>query len=330
MANPKMLWNQLAGKTRSLKRTFDRFIEKWQSHIQLGVLLLLGGFLAAFPWDQFPLSTQHPKISDFFVHLFAAIGEAMAIAAVIAGVVDEAAKRKLLKEFAENISDHIVGRLLPEKLREQIHEYLSVDFVRHGWVLTFDLKLWNREVENGPAGKMTKRFVQLITTSEFAMENRSPFERPYCVAYEVMQHWFKDLQSPEIRGVSINGDPRVPLTKCEDGFIKLDHESSPGLTVPMPGHSRSRDAHKLDIKLVSAEYLADNFYTSFDALHPVLETTVRVRYPVDRLEVVLYLSFADNSEAEVVTPDPGIHKQWKIKRPILPGQGFLLRWRPVA
>jgi hypothetical protein len=59
-----------------------------------------------------------------------------------------------------------------------------------------------------------------------------------------------------------------------------------------------------------------------------LHTTVRVRRPQD-MEVALYLSFADNTEAQPVKPlDAGFQEQWTITRPILTGQGILLRWRP--
>src|SRR5262249_35341770 len=125
------------------------------------------------------------------------IGEALVIAAVIAYLVDEAAKRRLLKEFAEEVSEHIIGRLLPSGLRERMFQYLTVDFVRSNWTIIYELKV--RYVTDEAAKEKEKeQHVELITQSSYSMENRSPLDKTYTIGYEVMKKWFEHLREPEI------------------------------------------------------------------------------------------------------------------------------------
>jgi hypothetical protein len=303
--------------------------EKTRYRLLLIALLLTGAGLAALPWKNWILFASHPDLSEIAIHLIVAIGEAMAVAAVIAIFVDEYEKDKfakeLVEEFTTHVSDHIVGRLLPATLREQLHEYLTVGFVRRTWDVTYNLQ-WKTPV--GPSGAAGARYVKLSTTSEYEMENCSPLDHDYRIGFEVVQRWFTNLPDPEITDVTIDGHSiNSGMTKSEGGFLKLDPGSNSALIVRMRGKSPNGPA-PVRIKLNSVEHLGDTFYTSFEALYPVLHTTVRVRRPQD-MEVALYLSFADNTEAQPVKPlDAGFQEQWTITRPILTGQGILLRWRP--
>jgi hypothetical protein len=195
------------------------------------------------------------------------IGEALAIAAVIAYLVDEAAKRRLLTEFAQDVSQHIIGRLLPSGLRERMLQYLTVDFVRSNWTVIYELKVRHQQTNAGTFEK----HVELMTESSYSMENRSPLDKTYIVAYEVMKKWFENLRAPEIKSVLVNGNP-VNGCRLKDGgtgvFVRLNPEDAPDLVVPMRGHGEKETPHKVDVRLKLAEYLGATFYTSFDALHP--------------------------------------------------------------
>src|SRR5260370_42704648 len=74
-------------------------------------LLLVGATLAAWPSESLP-TFGHPKFAEFVIHLVERIGEALAIAAVIATFLDEDAKRELLQKIAEDNSTHIVRRII--------------------------------------------------------------------------------------------------------------------------------------------------------------------------------------------------------------------------
>jgi hypothetical protein len=309
-----MAWKR---KLRSWLSEDGKFRLRWFT------LLLVGAVLAAWPSELIPRIEQHPKISEFSIHLIQALGEAMAIAAVIAGLVDEAAKRKFLREFAEDISTHIVGRLLPPLLREHIHHYLSVDFVRYNWEIVYRIDI----AEEG--------FIRLETTTRYEMENRSPFERKFVVGYEVEESWSPDIGKTRITFVKARDllheqdlferQEEELKTKKEGRFVKLCADRD--MEIIIPGYDL-QPQHRYSFELRSVEYFRDSFQTPFLALHPVLKTTLTVIYPKDRLEVDLSLTFDELDLA--AHPEPIKEgKKWTIVRPILPGQGFFVRWDPV-
>jgi hypothetical protein len=301
-----------------------RFRLRWIAILTVGAgLIVISTLIKA----NSKADTESSVEEELWARACSGIGEALAIAAVIAYLVDEAAKRKLLKEFAENVSEHIIGRLLPSGLRERMFQYLTVDFVRSNWTVIYELNVFKQDV----AGK-TEQHVQLSTTSSFVMENRSPLTKSYTVGYEVMKKWFQNLREPDIRSVKVNGQfvNGCQLIESSGGFVKLNPDVATGLVVDIPGHALNHEAHTAKVELKLAEYLGHTFYTSFEALHPVVGPTyVAAKYNADKLEVALSLSFADDNDAAYVRPEPGETLRWMIGKPILPGQGFVLRWRPT-
>jgi hypothetical protein len=304
-----------------------QFSEKFKFRALLVCLFALGAFLAAFPWDRFLVFPQFPRTVEFTWRILAGVGEAMAIAAVIAAVVDEAAKRKVLKEFAEDISTHIVGRLLPPPLREHIHQYLTVDFVRYNWEITYTLEVL----------KSNPEFVKLETKSVYEMENRSPFERQYTIAYEVEESWVPQIGSTRITFLKARdlkdqvdlfelgpANPQLKV-KNEHGYVKLCLDES--MRVHMPAYDPTSQ-HRCRFEVRSEEYFRNSFLVSFETFHPVLGTTLTVSYPQEKLKTALYLSFG-SADAALEDPIDG-GKKWTIQQPILPGQGFNVRWDPVA
>lgn len=303
----------------------NRFRLRWMTILCIGATLIVVSTVIKANIKE---DSEGSVALELWARACSGIGEALAIAAVIAYLVDEAAKRRLLTEFAKDVSQHIIGRLLPSGLRERMLQYLTVDFVRSNWTVIYELKVRHQQTNAGAF----ERHVELMTESSYSMENRSPLDKTYIVAYEVMKKWFENLRAPEIKSVLVNGNP-VNGCRLKDGgtgvFVRLNPEDAPDLVVPMRGHGEKETPHKVDVRLKLAEYLGATFYTSFDALHPVVgPTVVAAKYNADELEVSLSLSFADDAEAKRISPQPGENDRWQIERPILPGQGFVLRWRP--
>jgi len=302
---------------------------------KFGYLLLTafisGLFLAGVP-DHWLAITSHPQISEFVSHILRGLGDAMMIASIIAVTVDETAKRKLLKEFGENISTHVIGRLLPPELREHIHHYLNVDFVRYNWEITYTISLLSKH----------PHYVQLHTRSSYEIENRSPFPREYVIGYEVEEPCCgcKDVGVTHIKLAKARdlkpgherdlfelhyGDPLLK-TRSEEGFIKLCLDKDKNIM--MPGHDPGAQ-QRFKVEIESIEFYTDSFYTPFDTFHPVLQTTLSVLYPSEALEIDLSLTF--DSVKDAAQPETLAEgKKWTITRPMLPGQGFVVRWSPRA
>lgn len=101
------------------------------------------------------------------------------------------------------------------------------------------------------------------------------------------------------------------LRLCADIFVD---------TKPQP-HGRYR------FTIESIECLPAVLETPFIASIPVLETTVRVLYPKDKMSVFLSLSFAD--QTALLKTDLENGDEWLMNSPILPGQCILVRWSKI-
>ena len=81
-------------------------------------------------------------VCGFLTEIPRKIGDALIIAPLLALLVDEAAKTKLLREFSLDVSSHIMGRMLPVKLRDHLTGYLQMFLVRTRWDITYYIEKW--------------------------------------------------------------------------------------------------------------------------------------------------------------------------------------------
>jgi hypothetical protein len=290
--------------------------ERWRFRALLLLSALIGLALSLASWSSITILARHPTIVAIISLLFPKLGEALIIAPVLAIVVDEAAKRKLLKEFAEDISTHMVGGLLPPVLRAHIHQYLKLNFVRDNWDIEYTIaKVPGKE-----------GFIELQTKSSYDVENRSPFEQEYRFFYEVENSWFPDVGETQITEVK---GPGVQLKKGDSSFKTA---SVGGFTtfekiVRMPPYDpHKRNSYRFEVE--SVEFFKDGSFSPFIAAVPVLNLTLTVFYPKDHLHLDLNLSFDDVAKATKCT-ELQQGTQWVLKTPMLPGQSLLLRWEPT-
>lgn len=305
-----------------------RLPENWRFRLLLLVALIAGLLLASIKWEKNSRFEQHPRVAPVAARLLTGLGEALSIAALIGLLVDEGIKRRLLKEFGEGISIHIIGRHLPMVLREHLHNYLMLDFVRYNWEVTYIINVLAHNPE----------YVELRTESVYEIENGSPVKRSYPLAFEVERSWCPHIGETRITLVKAHdqktgtdifeyhhGDPRL-ITKIEDDYVKLQPDKN--MKIVMPG-CEPGSQHRFRFELESIEYYRNSFFTPFDALQPVVpDTTVTVIYEKDTLKVGLYLTFSDLSEATNPVDEQPTFTKWTINKPFLPGQGFIVRWNP--
>jgi hypothetical protein len=252
--------------------------------------------------------------------IFHKIGEALIIAPVLALLVDEAAKTKLLREFSLDASVHIIGHLLPGPLREHLGRYLRMFVVRTRWDITYDIEHWN-----GQQG-----YIRLKTFMEYDMENYSEHPTDYDFKYSVEESLYPHVGCTRITYVRLgeetyDGDALTDVVKVENDYQTYSHNK------PLQPHSlRSKPTYTFSAK--SEECFRDSGSSPFFANYPVMTTNLSVWYPHESLRVSLELTFDDVKTATNSVPiSSGDRKgiKWTIKGPMLPGQGFIVRWDAI-
>ena len=74
----------------------------------------------------------------------------------------------------------------------------------------------------------------------------------------------------------------------------------------------------------SEEFFPDGAIVPFFAKYPVLHTTLTVLYPIDQMDVFVDISIGHLDEPAILDDRAG--KTWKFGKPMLPGQGFSVRF----
>jgi hypothetical protein len=110
----------------------------------------------------------------------------------------------------------------------------------------------------------------------------------------------------------------------------------PSPAVEHDAKHRRRDARLAEdkqpsygIHIESEELVPEGSILPFFAKHPVLKTTLTVEYPIDQLKVVVEPSLAADKTDEGTPLEDGNGKRWEFPDPLLPGQGFTIRFRRI-
>lgn len=286
----------------------------------LVVLFALGMLLVAAPWGAWLHAEDGTAlVAPWFERFIHGLGEALAIAAILAFSVDAAAKRELLEDVVKNVSTHIVGHLLQPELRAVIDQYLKADLVRTSWNITYTITDW-------PGQPPDSGYRKLVTAFDYEMENRAGAARYYDCVYEVEKSLFPSIGKAEIRTV----EGRTLAGPSSD-FLSKDYPEAFYETRSNLGFEKKKvKIHKgrsYAIHAESVELVRDGSILPFYAKHPVLHTTLTVEYPVDRLDVWVELSLGALDPSEEGTPlEDGRGWKWEFARPMLPGQGFTVRF----
>lgn len=292
-------------------------------HVILGLIFVGGLFLAVFPWLWLVEATHVTWLGSRFDEVVHKMGDALMIAPILAIAVDQAAKQELLKEFAKDVSSHIIGRQLPEPMREYIRDYLDVEFLRSTWDVTYEISPWKRKdgsIENG--------HVQLATKSVFTMHNLTPKDRAYTFRYEVEDSWF-----PRIGDTRLTHASARPLVGG-GGFDWPEDKLKP----PLLKHDKGVQWFEEDVTIGAGKrwhFVAESvecFRDSstcppFNAYYAVEAMTIAVRYPKSMFTVSLTLTFGDVADAAEVPTETADETTWRLTKPMLPGQGFIVTWQ---
>lgn len=283
------------------------------------VLSLLGGPLSHAAL--FYLKPEQQSTAPWFWHLvgwFAdllpRIADALLIAPVLAAVVDRAAKENLLADFARDVSTHIIGRYVPRELRDHINTYLTVDIVRRDLDIVYELKEQEGDeeaivLETSMTSDLHNYSEKAIETTQFiAVSKGLNAKRKSSTLTEVT---FGDFTYRE-------GDQTTSLHSTGiDNVFRMKYQLAPSQTGESP--------HATRCILRAREYFGVSDQTAYLAVHPVIGVSVTFIHP-RKYAVELDLTFTQDSMAPPVPVYANGRSKWKLEAPILPGQGFFLKW----
>ncbi len=278
-------------------------------------LLIAGLVLRAFPWDSAVKLRDHPNWREFLIRLPVGLGEALIIALIISALVDSEAKRSMLREFAENVSLHIIGRWLPKELRAHLEGYLASDLLRKDWVIQYNIETWPDQ----------SKFFKLRSAIEYKIENRGESDRDYDFRYDVEESFFPHLGKAKIikcsGGATEDPERHDSFEYPRDSKIEClfqNNSYSVARKIAIPAGKVFRFTAE------SEECFRDGSSIPFFTYCPVLSSTLILNYPTDRLDIFVDLSFGDiETDATSEKTDTGV--VWTFVKPILPGQGFSIR-----
>lgn len=282
-------------------------------HLTVLSLFVLGVFLSASPWESWLGFVPYLGLRDLLAKILQAVGEALVVAQVIIVTVDQAAKAKLLQEFAKDVSGHIIGKHLPVELRVHIMKLLEAPFVRTKWEIIYTISTWPGQSE----------YWRLVTESGYEIENVSDTEQKFLFFYSLEESFAPHIGRSQITRLKAEAstshkiffdypqDGVVPV-EFRDNYYRVEREVSISPGTHCEFTSEAEQCFRIDSTL------------PFVARYPVLSTNLVVNYPTDKLDVFLELSSGSPDE-DTVCLKREIGKRWAFKKPLLPGQSFVLR-----
>ncbi|MGH8602523.1 MAG: hypothetical protein ACREXR_07030 [Gammaproteobacteria bacterium] len=282
-------------------------------------LLTIGAILAGGALQTplyIPDWQQWLGFNEHWAKLVGGFGEAFIIAGVLAVAFDRALKRELVKEVVDDVSPHILGWLLPKELREYLARYMQASLVRSGWKIKYTITDWSKE---------HPECARLVTEAEYRMHNRSssPIRYPCFYSVENPLQTFGTTKIEYVRG--FNGiDPSQQFSFPGDAGLEVTDENDSQTfrhVVQLPVHSPDRYAYECSMK--SVECLVYGAIVPFFTKSLVLDTTLTVVCPP---EISVFVDFP-SSDKEIEPQKFPEKTVWKFAEPLLPGQGFTIRFQ---
>jgi len=235
------------------------------------------------------------------------VGTALIIAFVLAMLVDWAVKKELLTEFARDVSGHIIGQLLPVELREHLRGYLEMSLVRENWNIRYNLK------------PLPPHYVEVGVVSDYVMVNRSSDEQTFPFVIKVEKGWYRAVGKENLITMVSANEERRDQPRCDDEDGHWVHK----WPVKLPPYDRD-NPQRTRFHAQAVQYFFECAFSPFISMWPVSNTAVTVTYPKDDYDVLLDTTFRPRKA--LVRNDLQDGTQWEINEPILPGQGFFVRW----
>jgi hypothetical protein len=285
--------------------------------VLLAVMMIVGLILAVGSAATLHSDPFAPPILIALFDLLERLGDALVIAAIVGGVIEQTILKKDLPDQARNFFINYFGRLLPKELQKRLRSYLEITLVRTKWDITYTISHWDGRPD----------YLKLETIMDYEMENRSEEVQQYNFIYEVEDSLCPHISPTAITSVRVDTDnynatQLSKLVTAARGY-QIFKPAAPVSMEPSTGSRHSSYSFHAE----SIECFKGVIVSPFWALYPVMKTKFTIWYP-DDVEVLFDVTLGDVDE--VTTRDPvaeGAKKgtRWIINEPVLPGQGFHLR-----
>lgn len=268
-----------------------------------GILLICITFVHS---QDFPCHPYLTTAVNHLLELIPKIGDAFVIAGILALVVDQGLKLKLVEEVVRAASPSLIGRHLPEPIRLSLVRYLTLNFVRPQWEIQYEITPFS----DCPG------FIRLATR----------------VKGIIVNYGDKTTKLPFNTGLDpspIDGKygsarlSRVSMSEEESADKIFD-------VVPDPGQLTYEQ--EVDIKpnvrytsiVETTEYLPATYSQPLFTSTAVVHTIVSIRYDASQMDVRIELPSGENPEPRGEPNQWGC--EWTLRTPLLPGQCILLYW----
>ena len=271
---------------------------RWISLVGLAVLLIEYPNVQAHYF-----STLH---SDRLDELVPKLGDALLIAWLISLIVDIGSKKELLAAILFDSSAHIIGRQLPEEIREQVREYLNAKFIRPLWKISYELE---RHEQTGA--------VELKSSYWGDLENLTSKRRNFTFSVTIDPSWLANAPAPQLLTVEVRKDKKNILKTKPNGLsLKEKVKIKPGKT------------GRCETLLECIEYLPDSYEYSLINEATVQRTELTIHWNKHEFDVEVALSSGNDGKVEPTHFET--YSIWMIEKPLLPGQCVLTKWKPKA
>jgi len=298
----------------------------WVRHLA-GLTLCAGLFLVLVPLLKPPLLLQfncylaiHPGalwLIDKFFELIDKIGDASIIAGLIGIVVDQGLKSKLIQEVVEAASPKLIGRHLPDPVRDALLGYFDIRFVRPTWSIQYELstiidcpgflevtsRIEGPIVNYGPSTEEFGFFTSIDPSPVHPQLGKSRIVRASVIP-EAGTDGFDE--NPPADKLLMQPDGTTDGSKFFERAISL-----------VPGVR-----YKTVVEVV--EYRPTTYFMPLFTGTTVVRTVLSIRYPKELLDIQVSTGVDQSIKPE--------HTQWGhewvISTTLLPGQCIMTTWTP--
>jgi hypothetical protein len=269
------------------------------------VLALL--FLCGVALDALPESVPEYRI----IH---GAGEALAIAAVLAAVVDNQVKRRIVSEVAHDVLVFAVGWPLPAVMQDELKSLLQETYVREN----FEMRLTIRPLEAYPG------YVTVSMRTTYGIRNLTKARHAYAFRSIIEQSFFPEIGENTIETVELSGSNEefrlrgpdlAPYVRRQPVRDRTSIEFERAVTLP-------RDASQLRFYTERTAIYRDDYSHIIDFIEPVIGVKIVVDHGP---EYSCDVYFAKPGDVRAIPADRPT--EWTYDGLFWRGQHARVRWR---